>query len=205
MKYKILEDIISKNLQEKIKNTLTENNFPWYLVGKYENYLGTVSRETNFLNKDENTYEYLQLNHNFYLNENGKKIQNSVFSNLILDVLNEAFNIKLEVNSYEILKAKANFKTQCKKSNIDKYNTPHVDLKDSHVVFIYYVEDSDGYTFLFDKDKKIIDKILPKQGRGLIFDGSILHAASHPINYETRIVLNIDLKINYEKDFFKIF
>ena len=50
--------------------------------------------------------------------------------------------------------------------------------------------DSDGETVLF-KNNKIHKKIKPKQGRLLIFDGSILHTAYQP-QHNLRCVININ-------------
>jgi hypothetical protein len=44
---------------------------------------------------------------------------------------------------------------------------------------IYYVNDSDGETLLFKKENnryEVIEKVIPKQGRLLVFDGNIYHS-----------------------------
>jgi hypothetical protein len=84
--------------------------------------------------------------------------------------------------------------TQYQDNNEKNFNIPHKDLDTEHYVFLYYVNDSDGDTIIFDDNNKIIDKIKPKKGRILLFDGNLLHSSSHPILSKKRIVINIDLK-----------
>jgi ectoine hydroxylase-related dioxygenase (phytanoyl-CoA dioxygenase family) len=77
---------------------------------------------------------------------------------------------------------------------------PHIDADISHLVFIYYVNDSDGDTVFF-KQKfngfpvKNLDeefRISPKAGTAVLFDGNQYHASSSPVNSDYRCVLNID-------------
>ena len=72
--------------------------------------------------------------------------------------------------------------------SVDK---PHVDLHYKHKVYLYYVIDADGDT-VFYNNGKISQKIKPKKGRLVIFDGSILHTAKQPTK-GIRCIINIDL------------
>jgi len=67
---------------------------------------------------------------------------------------------------------------------------PHTDLDHSHLVFLYYINDSDGDT-IFLKNNKVFKKVSPKKGRVVIFDGSIEHSGGVPIK-SSRFVLNVD-------------
>ena len=59
-----------------------------------------------------------------------------------------------------------------------------------------YLNDSDGYTVIFDENKDIKKKISPKKNRVVIFDGMSYHAGSHPCKSNTRMLLNINF--NYK-------
>ena len=89
--------------------------------------------------------------------------------------------------------------------NKEKYNIPyqpHVDSEDKHLVMLYYVNDSDGDTFIykekFSKRKKNVKKFCLsqrvefKRGRVVIFDGKNYHASSLS-SLKSRIVLNINI------------
>ena len=72
-------------------------------------------------------------------------------------------------------------------------NEPHIDMKEKHKVILFYLNDSDGDTYFYDKDHNIIDSVTPKENRAVLFDGSILHSSSKPVEFAKRIVLNINL------------
>ena len=82
----------------------------------------------------------------------------------------------------------------------------HVDIQMEHFVFLYYLNDSDGDTVIsnerYTPDKnqfksrqykpEILEKISPKKGRAVIFDGLLYHAAGVP-KKNNRCVLNFDI------------
>ena len=70
-------------------------------------------------------------------------------------------------------------------------DTPHIDLDQGieHIVALYYVCDSDGDTIIYNeredqglesKSYTIKEKVTPKQGRMVIFDGTLYHTAEQP-------------------------
>lgn len=85
-------------------------------------------------------------------------------------------------------------------------NYPHTDYFQPHYTFLYYVNDSDGDTFLFnekvdykDTDHKmptkftLMDRVAPKKGDAIIFNGLLYHCSSTPENHDSRIAININL------------
>lgn len=85
------------------------------------------------------------------------------------------------------------------KLNPQSYNRPHIDhtLPYSKTL-IYYVNDSDGDTYFFDKtytgenpgELNVIEKITPKAGSAVLFDSYRYHASSIP-TIDKRSVVNI--------------
>jgi hypothetical protein len=67
----------------------------------------------------------------------------------------------------------------------------HTDFSFDHTTALYYVNDSDGDTFFFDNDKNIVERITPKKGRMVVFDGNQLHASSSPTS-NVRVAININ-------------
>ena len=118
-----------------------------------------------------------------------------------LKVLNK-FLTKHQIGISEIIRIKSNIMLQ---SNNPNYQSPHVDQKTEHKVFLYYINDSDGDTVFFNEfwseqnEDVVIDgslteqiRIKPKMGRGVVFDGLQYHASSSPQLNGWRCVLNID-------------
>jgi hypothetical protein len=103
------------------------------------------------------------------------------------------FFIKNNIEFRAILRAKFNLVTNSLETQ--ERQPVHVDYKFNHKVFLYYVNDSDGDTILFDKNYKIVEKIKPEKGKFLIFDGDILHASSPPVKSKKRMIINLNIKI----------
>lgn len=68
---------------------------------------------------------------------------------------------------------------------------PHPDyLRDKLITVLYYVNDSDGDTFLFD-GSDCICRAEPIMGTGIVYPSTTLHAGSTPIKHNTRVVINV--------------
>lgn len=79
----------------------------------------------------------------------------------------------------------------------DRVNNPHVDLPIEHTVILYYLTDSDGETVIYNETEKsneytVKQRIEPKKGRCVIFNGKHYHSSSRPTN-GIRTILNVDL------------
>ncbi len=104
----------------------------------------------------------------------------------------------LEVTS--IVRVKGNLMKRESSAPEFHYNIPHQDAQRGNYSAIYYVNDSDGDTFLFNEfyteQKPIPDKltvakrITPKKNRIVIFESDRYHAASTPRISRERMVLN---------------
>ncbi len=98
----------------------------------------------------------------------------------------------------QILRAKANLMFWQKQPVIAP---AHVDDANPHFVFIYYVNDSDGDTILYNDQGAIAERIAPKKGRGLLFNGATPHSATAPIANRIRMVINFNFSppVDFEK------
>lgn len=76
-------------------------------------------------------------------------------------------------------------------------NNIHTDDPIPHIVCLYYVNDSDGDTLLFDNDKQnVIQSVPPKKNRVVLFDGKIPHCSSVPTKNK-RCVINYNITHEY--------
>lgn len=93
--------------------------------------------------------------------------------------------------------------------NLAQTNTPHIDSvspfvksneKEEHLVFLYYVNFSDGPTIIYDQkyplnnysELSIKNKIEPMAGRGILFGGTQYHSSSSPVESNVRCIININ-------------
>lgn len=87
-------------------------------------------------------------------------------------------------------------------------HVPHVDAFFPHYTVLYYVNDSDGDTFLYNEKAPVVDvgvvpeypdmfnvaaSFAPKMGRALIFNGLTYHSSSPPQLTSHRIAININV------------
>jgi hypothetical protein len=121
----------------------------------------------------------------------------SIYTDVLLQSL-DWINLcqKIEIpNNIKRLKTNLLFTNSIKKSN-----TPHIDYNFNHIVLLYYVNDSDGETTIYNKkygddlgDIKPKYKFKPKKGDFLKFDGLLYHSSKPPQKNEMRCVLNFNL------------
>jgi hypothetical protein len=83
-------------------------------------------------------------------------------------------------------------------------NGLHVDLAEPHYACVYYLNDSDGDTIIMEQstidtqpgsqgvDVKIHQRVTPKKGRMVVFDGRRYHCSSQPTQ-SYRAIINFDL------------
>ena len=111
-----------------------------------------------------------------------------------------ALEEKAEITAKEIYRIRIGLTTTVGK---EVQHLPHVDLKVPHKVLLYYVNDSDGDTFIFnetyspeDEDSvpnlTLKERVQPKRNRAILFDGLKYHNSSKPINNTARYIINID-------------
>jgi len=168
----IIDNLVSKELQDDIENFMLNNtNMPWFYHKS--------TCDGNFEHK--NLLETQQFVHTFY----DKGVVNSKY-------FQEPFKIIDLLKLEGLIRVKANLILQNKNSDVDKHATPHKDFNFNHHVYIYYINDSDGDTFLFDDDLNVVDRVEPKKGRIVHFDGNILHASSCPVKSKNRCIFNIN-------------
>ena len=181
---KIIDNFFNQQDQDFIEKLLfIEENFPWYLAHTsnytYEDYVDAIKENVGLPFEKE----YHQFVHTFY----GNKKQNSNHWPYFEKIFKS--NKHIEINNF--FRVKANLNVQVLGSTKDTHGMVHRDHpKNILKSILYYVNDTDGDTLLFDNSKNLIEKINPKKGRAVIFDSNSLHAASPPFNSKIRVVIN---------------
>ena len=77
----------------------------------------------------------------------------------------------------------------------------HVDFMMPHYTGLYYVNDSDGDTIVYNEKQQSTEyteltRSSPEKGKIFIFDGEHYHASSKPINSYARIVLTYNFTVD---------
>lgn len=176
-----------KDFKDFEKHIVNNGDFPWFLLANSDK---TVHDDHN-IKKSNNVIEYLQFVHILLVADTQKA--NSGYYKLFEEKLPFIMK-KLSLKNIEILRAKINLQTQITDNKPYFHNTPHIDAFYGHNVFMLYLNNSDGDTVFFDKDKNIIKKVSPKKNRVVVFDGMNYHSGSHPYKSNKRIVMNVNWK-----------
>tara|TARA_Y100001973_G_C5082854_1_gene273372 strand:+ start:223 stop:807 length:585 start_codon:yes stop_codon:yes gene_type:complete len=192
---KVFDNIITKSEQENLKNVLYGPEFCWY-------YISDVTTPQN------------------------KKQQRPALTHIYMKdgtVNSEYYDIIKKISDNVNKKIKKNLKPTLVRSFLQfplnqnytgtDIDTPHIDLHIPHTVYLYYVNDCDGDTVLYNykskklteqdvvkkvtdipfyEDIKIKKKITPKQGRVVVFDGMTWHSSTQPTK-GPRTIINFDM------------
>jgi hypothetical protein len=179
----IIDDAITVHQQIEIEQIFTGPTIPWSLVAP-----GPEYNSESVATKD--SIDYTQLVHPVYSAANN--VVSPSFP-LFIPILSA-----LPITIKELLRIKANITLSSKSRPAGSYGMPHVDftpLPKGLVTAIYYVNDSDGDTVMFNQigDKLIpIQTIKPKRGRLVMFNGARYHSGNCPTGDGPRAIVNIN-------------
>ena len=174
---------MKKSFQDNLESLLLSNNFPYFLG------LDTVSDNSQLSFVDKNTIKAPQFSH--LLVDAGGKVNSNYYYANVAPIFNKLENIFEE--EYYVARCKINVNVLDNRFK-NKYHTPHIDnWFEESITAIYYVNDSDGDTIIFDDDRKIIERISPKKGRLVYWKGLKFHAKQSPIENNQRVIINFNL------------
>ena len=188
----VIDDFIDKDYQEDIKDVLLGKEewgdllFPWHYIDDV-----TAAFEDNNQGRPGLSHVYVEYN--------DVKTSDIVsdFHDLFIPLLELACET-LEVPSARIVQGRSFLQFPLNLDSKDD-DTPHIDLDEGerHIVVLYYVVTSDGDTVIYNQRTEsdiytIKQKVTPKQGRVVIFDGSQYHTAQQAIK-TVRCIANYNL------------
>jgi hypothetical protein len=201
----VVEDVVPKLFQKAIiERVQGDNHFPWFLlhrIGHPDHYgLGTTPVYIDPNITDDVGFFHMAFDGNFVS-------PHYDFFRTILEFFAEKSGIPIG----RMLRVRLRYTHKGIGHSESKYAPPHVDFYSSspYSTFVYYVNDSDGDTIIFDKifdsGKEQYDpvfseplpellRITPKQGSGLFFNGHRYHAGNYPVTQSSRIVINFDFE-----------
>lgn len=175
--YMIIDNVLPKSYADEVKNALCSDVFPWY-------FNNTIVPAANDLP------DPFQFTHTIVVDDEAR----SDLYTLIKPML---YFIEWHTNTKikKVVRAKANLITR-NNGIFDANKTMHQDSESNHKTFLYYVDDSDGDTFIFAGDKKTeVLRITPQANKAVYFDSTDWHTSSIPSVAKRRIVINFVLEV----------
>ena len=183
----VIDDFIDKDYQEKIKvNLMGDTDFPWYYIDDV-----TAAYEDDNQGRPGLSHVYVERH------DDGSSKIISDFHDLFLPLLNKACDV-LEVSKANIVQGRSFLQFPLNLDSCED-DTPHIDLNEGerHIVVLYYVVTSDGDTVIYNQriessNYTVKQKVTPKQGRVVIFDGGLYHTAQQALK-KIRCIVNYNL------------
>jgi len=186
----IIENLLPDESISNLESLLLSNDFPWYFN---KSVIEKTAPKESFMRNDS-TMESNQFTHIFFSDGN---ICSSFFEK-IFPIVNLLGMYKQKEFSSRLIRVKANLLTKNESFPVDCHNFPHTDSSSvPGESLLYYVNDSDGDTFIFNEkrgtefNKLTLNKrITPKMGKSVFFDSDYYHASSCPKKTDVRVVIN---------------
>ena len=202
----IIDDFIEKDYQEKIKVALlgAEDHrglqFPWYYIEDV-----TAAYQNTSQHRPGLSHQYVMLPDELTGEDDVRLEYHKVgtvmseYHELFIPML-QRVGFKFGLSDVKVLQGRSFL--QFPVNTDGTIDNPHIDIigKAEFIVALYYVCDSDGDTVIYNETKEskkytIKKSVTPKQGRMVIFDGALYHAAKQPINSNTRCIVNYNLGV----------
>ena len=194
----VIDDFISLEYQEKIKQDLLglENIFPWHYSEDV-----TAAGDFDSQHRPAMSHQYVQIDDD---NDTSEII--SVYHHLFTPLLSKACQY-LKIPETEVIQGRSFLQWPLVNIDTSVVDLPHIDLDegDEHIVVLYYVVDSDGDTIIYNERTESPSytekqRVSPKQGRVVIFEGGQYHTAEQPTK-GTRCIVNYNLDYYYDDDY----
>lgn len=184
----VLDDVMSEEYCKSLEN------LPYWLKFYYTDSTSYPTEQFPVVYTDENVLDIGQLTAPLYINGEYKDTCYDLITPLLYVIKQKLTEIKL---NHEV-RIKYNILVRNPESTPANYNTPHHDAVSNAYSMVYYCNDSDGDTFLFNEfydgknpDKlTIAQRVTPKKNRCVIFESNRMHASSSPIYSKDRRIIN---------------
>ena len=191
----VIDDFIDKDYQEKIKlellggidskNEHRFSDFPWFYIEDV-----TASGDNDSQHRPAMAHQYVEFD------EQSPGITVSEYHDLFTPLLKK-IGLTIGIRNISVLQGRSFLQFPVKEKG--EPDLPHIDIMDKiHIVGLYYVVDSDGDTIIYNERKEsesytVKQRVTPKQGRIVIFDGGLYHTAEQPLN-NTRCIVNYNIE-----------
>jgi hypothetical protein len=184
----VLDDVMTEEYCTSLEN------LPYWLKFYYMDTTSYPTEQFPVVYTDENVKDIGQLSSPLYILNEHKESCYDIITPFLYVIKQKVQQIKFNNE----IRVKYNILVRNADSTPSNYNTPHHDAVSNAYSIVYYCNDSDGDTFLFNEfyegknpDKlTIAQRVTPKKNRCVIFESNRMHASSSPIYSKDRRVIN---------------
>ena len=207
----IFNNFISPKTQQVFFDFVSSSAFPYRFQDVHTPEYGVAQKRyyednsvSDYISDSYNSTIYAtpkQLTHHLFMKD-GEEEQKSPHYPILTPFLESIYS---KVGDFELLRAKVNVTMPDPRFEAYTSQVPHIDLKYDdgnelpHVVFLYYINDSDGPTYFYNQELEVVSSVAPIMGTCVMFDGGTLHAGSSPNSTPFRYALNINIQLKERK------
>ena len=185
----VIDNYLPADQFKFLQDNVLAYEFPWF----YQQHVSLPPEDGNLIT-DPNAVETFGYSHTVYDAETNYRGYFEMFEPLL-------YKLKQDIPTIKFTRIRLSMKTYKKGFTRENYNLPHVDYTSPHKTLIYYINTSDGPTWVFNEkftgfpeptQYTVKDKIDPVENRMLFIDGLQYHTASNPIDNDRRVIVNIN-------------
>ena len=178
----VVDDILTLGEQEDLKRILLSGQFPWHFIPDV----------TGEASKDGRPAFNNNLIYNGKVNIGGKPLE--LLQQLIKNSLFKVYEETHVQADYDLFRTRTFLQMPLANLAGSRRDTHHIDyFEQRHLSILYYVFDADGDTLIFKNmyhpdhpevpgidELEVKERVTPKQGRVIIFDGYHWHTGTQP-------------------------
>ena len=200
--FQIFDNFLDQDDFDELSNAVLGEKFPWF----YKE-CASADPRLNIPHNSNLAIETWGLDHSIYEKETSAKSFAFALFEEFFKKLENSFGFNFD----RLIRARLSAKFPKAGFTSDNYNLPHIDYFYPHETLIYYFNDTDGDTRIFDQfrtypaEGNFKDwwptefttqaRVTPKANRLLWINGLQYHTASNPINGDKRVILNINFNL----------
>lgn len=184
----IVDDFLSKSEADKIHKIVDEYDFRWRYKPRNQSHSPdnlSVFQFVHSLSFDDKNVEQ-------------KKVKSRYYDAIMSPILS-AFEKHTGNKVSRVVRAKINLITKMEVSPVELLMMEHKDIYGNSngktYSLVYYIEDSDGDTVIFDNNHNVVECAPPKKGSAVIFDSYTVHRGTPPNKHKRRVILNVILEV----------
>tara|TARA_Y100001972_G_C7581977_1_gene291883 strand:+ start:273 stop:902 length:630 start_codon:yes stop_codon:yes gene_type:complete len=202
-KFWVHDDIIDKEYQERIKNKLLSHETNWF-------YNHNININSDMEPRPCFSHKYFDSEYDLHSTTGSHyhELHHSYLHDMLMPLIDTSCK-SINYNYRYIIQGRSFLQLPLKELS-DKLDIYHVDREENHLVILYYVKDSDGDTIIYKnrhqskikysvqgrrhEEQKLVElqRVSPKQGRVVIFDGAFYHTAEQP-QKDVRLIINYNV------------
>lgn len=185
----VLDDLLSDNEQDEY--AFAVKNGHWHFIDD----MGYAS----------DTRQYPQYGFCQLFKKPPYGVLSPLYENVAVPIINQAIG-RLDLKIKDCNHCRAFLQVPLDFKFVRLHNGIHIDQDVDHYACVYYLNDADGDTIIYNETKDDVpfgqthvnltehERVTPKQGRMVIFDGRRYHCSSQPHN-SYRMILNYNLLV----------